>query len=251
MANTQRLDQLLVERQLAPSRNKAQALILAGQVRVNGETIDKASKTVSPDVEIVIDEGLPYVSRAGLKLASALETFGADVFDPQGASELVALDIGASTGGFTDCLLQRGFRKVYAVDVGYNQLAYKLRQDERVVVMERTNIRHLEADDLDERVDLIVIDVSFISIRKFLDRLSLFLKPGGKVLAMVKPQFEAERGEVGKGGIIRDETLRQAIVRRFVEAAETNGFQCFGSVDSALTGAKGNREVFCLLRLAH
>jgi len=247
MPHTERLDQLLVARDLVDSRNKAQALILAGKVWVNDQVVHKAGQKFSADVSIEINSGIPYVGRGGLKLAAALEEFQ-DQLQIAGLPEpRVALDIGASTGGFTDCLLQNGFQRVYAVDVGYNQLDYRLRQDKRVIVLERQNVRKLEAEKIPESVDLIVVDVSFISVLKFIERLPQFLKPEGKILVLVKPQFEAERSEVGKGGIIRDDNLRQEIFDRWVAAVENQKFRVLGKMVSPITGAKGNQEFFCLM----
>ena len=195
MAFRQRLDLLLVERQLAPSRERAQSLILAGKVLVNTERIDKPGKSVDLDSELVVQaQDHPYVSRGGVKLAGAIREFQIEVPDR------IALDVGASTGGFTDCLLQHGAQKVYAVDVGYGQLAWKLRQDPRVVNWERTNIRYLDPVKLADTIQLVVVDASFISLRLILPKLYELMTIGSQLLALVKPQFEAGRKEVGKGG---------------------------------------------------
>lgn len=194
MAFRQRLDLLLVERQLAPSRERAQSLILAGKVLVNTERIDKPGKSVDLDSELVVQaQDHPYVSRGGVKLAGAIREFQIEVPDR------IALDVGASTGGFTDCLLQHGAKKVYAVDVGYGQLAWKLRQDPRVVNWERTNIRYLDPVNLADPIQLVVVDASFISLRLILPKLYELMTVGSQLLALVKPQFEAGRKEVGKG----------------------------------------------------
>lgn len=194
MAFRQRLDLLLVERQLAPSRERAQSLILAGKVLVNSERIDKPGKSVDLDSELVVQaQDHPYVSRGGVKLAGAIREFQIEVPDR------IALDVGASTGGFTDCLLQHGAKKVYAVDVGYGQLAWKLRQDPRVVSWERTNIRYLDPVNLADPIQLVVVDASFISLRLILPKLYELMTVGSQLLALVKPQFEAGRKEVGKG----------------------------------------------------
>lgn len=243
-----RLDQVLVERGLVETRSKARGLILAGKVRVNGEVESKAGKNIPDDAQVSVVEAMPFVSRGGLKLNAALEHFGMPTVCACDPSKAVALDVGSSTGGFTDCLLQRGFQKVYAVDVGYGQMDWKLRNDPRVVLHERVNIRKMPADLLPEKVDLIVIDVSFISILKFLDHLKIFLKPGGRILAMVKPQFEGEPREVGKGGVIRDENIIRQIVERFKSGALKMGFEITGEFASPVHGAKGNQEVFCLIR---
>ncbi|MGA1137689.1 MAG: TlyA family RNA methyltransferase, partial [bacterium] len=195
MAIRQRLDLLLVERQLAPSRERAQSLILAGKVLVNTERVDKPGKSVNQDSELVVQaQDHPYVSRGGVKLAGAIREFQIEVLDR------IALDVGASTGGFTDCLLQHGAQKVYAVDVGYGQLAWKLRQDPRVINLERTNIRYLEPVNLADPIQLVVVDASFISLRLILPKLYELMTTGSQLLALVKPQFEAGRKEVGKGG---------------------------------------------------
>jgi 23S rRNA (cytidine1920-2'-O)/16S rRNA (cytidine1409-2'-O)-methyltransferase len=232
-----RLDRLLVERGLAESREKAQAIIAAGQVLVNGQRLDKAGMSVQGDAEIrITGEALPFVSRGGLKLAAALKQFRISV---EGRT---ALDIGASTGGFTDCLLQHGCGKVYAVDVGYGQMAWKLRQDPRVVVIERTNIRVMEPSLIPERVDIAVIDVSFISLEKVIPAVMNFLKKGSELVALIKPQFEAGRDRVGKGGIVRDEATRNAVVRKIEEFVKSAGFEVKGVIPSPITGQDGNVE---------
>ena len=202
MAFRQRLDLLLVERQLAPSRERAQSLILAGKVLVNTERIDKPGKSVDLDSELVVQaQDHPYVSRGGVKLAGAIREFQIEVHDR------IALDVGASTGGFTDCLLQHGAQRVYAVDVGYGQLAWKLRQDPRVVNWERTNIRYLDPVNLADPIQLVVVDASFISLRLILPKLYELMTVGSQLLALVKPQFEAGRKEVGKGGRVKEEAV--------------------------------------------
>lgn len=237
MSTRQRLDKLMVERGLAPSREKAQALIMAGQVVVGDHAAEKAGQQVLPEVDIRIKgELLPYVSRGGLKLARGLEQFGVD---PSGR---VAIDVGASTGGFTDCLLQHGAARVYAVDVGYGQLAWKLREDPRVVVLEKTNIRHLQPDQLDPLPDLAVIDASFISLNLVLPpTLALLVRPA-EVVALVKPQFEVGKGAVGKGGIVRDPKLHDEVLRKMQALATELGAELLGICDSPITGADGNRE---------
>jgi len=244
MAEKQRLDKLMVERGLAPSREKAQALIMAGQVVVGDHAVDKSGQQVALDADIRIKgEVLPYVSRGGLKLRKALDEFRVDV------TGLVAVDVGASTGGFTDCLLQAGAVRVFAVDVGYGQLAWKLQQDPRVSSMEKTNIRHLLPDQLEESPDLAVIDASFISLAKVLPATVGLLKPGGRIIALIKPQFEVGRGEVGKGGIVRDPAAHERAVEGVRQSALELGLTVSGVCESPITGADGNREFLILLEL--
>jgi 23S rRNA (cytidine1920-2'-O)/16S rRNA (cytidine1409-2'-O)-methyltransferase len=226
-----RLDVLLVERGLAESRAQAQALVLAGLVRGH----DKAGAQLDDDVELTVDSPAPYVSRAGHKLANALDAFGIDV------AGVDAADVGASTGGFTDVLLQRGARRVVALDVGYGQLHPRLRDDPRVVVMERTNARHVT--ELPFAPQLVTCDVSFISVRTALPPILRLAKPGWQALVLVKPQFEAGRAEVGKG-VVRDADIHRRVVREVVDAALTWGAETRGVVDSGLPGPKGNREFF-------
>lgn len=232
-----RIDRLLFERGLAESREKAQAMIFAGQVLVNNQKQDKAGALVPGDADIrILGETLPYVSRGGLKLAAALKEFGVAV---EGKT---ALDVGASTGGFTDCLLQNGAKKVYAVDVGYGQMAWKIRQDPRVVVIERTNIRDMDPTLIPELIDLTVIDVSFISLEKVVPHILKFLKPGAALIALIKPQFEVGKEQVGKGGIVRDEVARAAARERVVESMHGLGFDVKGVIPSPITGQDGNVE---------
>src|SRR5512139_2328955 len=212
-----RLDLMLVERSLAPSREQARALILGGRVRVAGARLDKAGAAVDPQAQIDVEGGLPYVGRGGLKLAGALERFGLDV------RGLVAVDVGASTGGFTDCLLQRGAARVYAIDVGYGQLAWKLQSDPRVVRLDRVNVRDAAPGMLPEPCDLAVIDVSFISLRLVLGPALSLVRAGGQAVALVKPQFEVGRGGVGKGGIVRDAALQRGALAGLVEFAAAAG----------------------------
>lgn len=242
MSNKQRLDKLMMERGLTPSRERAQALIMAGQVVVGEHTVDKAGQQVSVDSDIRIKgEILPFVSRGGLKLRKALDEFRIDV------SGLVAIDVGASTGGFTDCLLQAGAEKVFAVDVGYGQLAWSLRQDPRVVSMEKTNIRNLLPEHLDQVPVLAVIDASFISLAKVLLPTVNLIKPGGRIIALIKPQFEVGKGEVGKGGIVRDPAAHERAVEGVRQAALGLGLSVEGLCDSPIKGADGNREFLILL----
>lgn len=239
---TVRLDVLLVERGLAPSRERAQALILAGQVRVEGRAVVKAGTRVAPGAAITIAAAdHPYVSRGGLKLAHALDVFG---LDPAGKD---ALDIGASTGGFTDVLLQRGAARVYALDVGRGQLADRLRRDPRVVVREGVNARDLRPDSLPEPIDLATIDVAFISLRLVLGPVAACLRPGGRIVALVKPQFEAGRRDVRKG-VVRDPAVHRRVLTAVAEHAVGLGLEVEGVVASPLLGPAGNREFFLALR---
>ena len=241
----ERLDKLVVDRGLAPTRARAQALILAGKVTVAGQVMTKAGSTFAADAEVALREAdHPYVSRGALKLVAALDTFA---IDPTGA---VCLDIGASTGGFTDLLLRRGASKVYAIDVGYGQLAWSLRQDPRVVVLERVNVRELEPARVPEPCDLAVIDVSFISLTLVLPRVAELLRPpaGKSVLALVKPQFEAGREHVGKGGVVRDPAARQGAIDKVANWAAAHGFTVGGTVESPIHGPAGNVECFLHLR---
>jgi 23S rRNA (cytidine1920-2'-O)/16S rRNA (cytidine1409-2'-O)-methyltransferase len=230
-----RIDQLLVERGLADSREKAQALLIAGSVLVNGQRVDKPGHTVNAESSIEVTAKLPYVSRAGFKLAGALDHFG---IDPRGR---VCLDIGSSTGGFTDCLLQRGAARVYAVDVGAGQLDWNLRNDPRVVVREGINARYLTAADIGEPVELAVCDVSFISATLIVPVLAPLLRPAAEVVILVKPQFEVGREQVGKGGIVRDPELHRQSCDKVRAAVEQLGFNT-SLVESPIQGAEGNRE---------
>ncbi len=242
--NKVRLDRMLVNRGLAESREKAQAVIFAGLVLVDGQKQDKAGTLVSETADLrLLGRGLPYASRGGLKLEAALNEFSVDV------KEKTALDVGASTGGFTDCLLQRGARKVYAVDVGYGQMAWKLRQDPRVVAIERTNIRSMASTCVPESIDIAVIDVSFISLEKTLPPVLNFLRPGSELVALIKPQFEVGRGRVGKGGIVRDATARTAVVDRIAKFAGDCGLQVVGVIPSPITGQDGNIEYLLYARM--
>jgi 23S rRNA (cytidine1920-2'-O)/16S rRNA (cytidine1409-2'-O)-methyltransferase len=241
-----RLDALLVARGLVASRERARALILAGDVRVDGQVVSKAGASVATEAEIALAApDHPYVSRGGLKLAHALDAFRIDV------SGRTALDIGASTGGFTDVLLRRGARMVVALDVGHGQLDWKIRSDERVIVLERVNARALTPDALPpsaRRFAIVTIDVSFISLRHILPVVPPLLAPDADVVALVKPQFEARREEVGKGGIIRDPAVHDRVVAEVVAAADALGLSREGLVDSPITGMEGNREFLLHLR---
>jgi len=243
-AAKKRLDVLLVERGLAPSRERAQALLLAGQVRVNRECMDKPGTKVPADSRVeIVGETLRYASRGGVKLEGALKDFSVS---PEGR---VCLDVGSSTGGFTDCLLQQGARKVYAVDVTARQLDWKLRRDSRVSLLEK-NARYLKPDDISERVDLVVVDVSFISIGKILPAIVPMAAPGAEFLILIKPQFELEKREVGKGGIVRDPALHEKAIDSVRGAAAAGGLELLGVRPSRLPGAEGNQEFFLHARLS-
>jgi len=238
-----RADVLLTQRDLAPSRARAQALILAGKVFTGDRRVEKSGEALDEEAPLDVREpDHPYVSRGGVKLAGALDVFS---YDPAGKT---VADFGASTGGFTDCLLQRGATKLFAIDVGYGQLHNKLRQDDRVVVMERTNARHLTAGDLPEAPDLVVIDASFIGLEKLLPAAHSLLTTGGDVLALVKPQFQVGQDKVGKGGVVRDPDVRDEAIAALVAAAEKLGFELVAQADSVITGPKGNQETFIWLR---
>jgi len=239
-----RADVLLVTQGLAPSRERARAYILAGKVFRGEQRVDKAGEKLDEDTPLTV-RGVdhPYVSRGGVKLEGALDAFEWDV------EGVVAADFGASTGGFTDCLLQRGAVRVFAIDVGYGQLHPRLRSDPRVVVLERTNARHLTSEDIGAKVDLVVIDASFIGLEKLLPAARAILQPDGRVLAMVKPQFQVGRGEVGKGGVVRDPLKRAAAIQAVADAAIELGFVVEARVDAAIKGPKGNLEAFLALRL--
>ena len=240
----ERLDKILVEKGLVASRERARALILAGAVLVNDVVIDKAGTKVADSADFRLrGEDIPYVSRGGLKLAKALQSF------PLTVDGRIAIDVGASTGGFTDCLLQHGAKKIYAVDVGYGQLAWSLRSDSRVVNLERTNIRHLNPEKLAELPDLAVIDASFISLEKVLPpTLDLLARPA-EIIALIKPQFEVGKGEVGKGGVVRDEAQHEKVKHRIQEFATELGCVVIGIDESPITGPKGNREFLIFLRV--
>ncbi len=240
-----RLDKLLVDRGLAPSRERARALIEAGLVEVGGLPADKPAAQVDPGADVRLREAdHPYVSRGALKLVAALDAWD---IDPSG---LVALDVGASTGGFTDLLLRRGAARVYAIDVGYGQLAWSLRSDPRVVVLERENVRHLAADKVPEPADLAVIDVSFISLELVLDKVAALMQPpGGKpIVCLVKPQFEVGKGKVGKGGVVRDPEVRASALDKIRDFAAAGGFSVGEAIDSPIAGPAGNLEYLLLLR---
>jgi len=240
----ERVDRLLVERGLAPTRTRAQALVMAGRVLVGERRVEKASETFPPDAPLRVrggdDPAARYVGRGGLKLEKALTEFH---ISPAG---LLCLDVGASTGGFTDCLLQHGAARVVALDVGHNQIDWRLRTDPRVEVREGVNARHLSPEDFAARFDLITMDVSFISATKILPALTGLLKEGGRVVVLVKPQFEVGKGEVGKGGVVRDPAQHARVVGEVNAAAAALGLRVVGVTDSPITGADGNREFLAL-----
>jgi 23S rRNA (cytidine1920-2'-O)/16S rRNA (cytidine1409-2'-O)-methyltransferase len=240
-----RADQMLVDRGLVESRAKAQALILAGLVFSGERKIDKAGQALPGDAPLEVrGKEHPWVSRGGIKLAHALDHFGWDV------AGAVGLDVGSSTGGFTDVLLQRGAAQVFAIDVGTNQLAWKLRQDPRVIVHEQTNARYLTDEIVTEPVDIIVCDASFISLAKVLDKALDFAKPGGQLVALVKPQFEAERGEIGKGGVVRDPAVHERVCAAAAEWVISRSWTVEGVVPSPITGPEGNVEFLLAARKA-
>lgn len=241
-SSRERLDVLMVSLGLVESRQKAQALIMEGRVKVNGVFVSKAGTKVPVDSNIEIVEPLRYVSRGGLKLEYAIEYFGIDVKDK------ICLDVGASTGGFTHCLIIRGARKVYSIDVGYGLIHPLLRNDPRVVVIERTNFRYFPRDAIPDEIDLLVMDVSFISVTKLVDKIWEFLKAGGETVVLVKPQFEVGRKKIGKGGIVRDESYQLEAVNNVKKALEDKGFIVFGFVPSPIKGAKGNQEYLLYAR---
>jgi 23S rRNA (cytidine1920-2'-O)/16S rRNA (cytidine1409-2'-O)-methyltransferase len=235
-----RIDLALLHKKLAPTRQRAQALILAGRVLVNQEPITKPGTRISED-DVVVIKGtdMPYVSRGGIKLAEALTKFQID------AAGRLCMDVGVSTGGFTDCLLQNGAAHVVAVDVGYGQIAWKLRQDPRVTVLERTNIRYLTIEKVPFPVNLAVIDVSFISLKIVVPAIRNFLKIDAAVVALIKPQFEVGRNRVGKGGVVKNPALHEEVIQSLSQFFETSGFRVHGVVPSPITGPKGNKEFLC------
>ena len=242
MTGKSRLDLLLVERGLAESREKARALILAGAVLVDGRPVAKAGTLIAGGAAVEVEAGPQYVSRGGEKLAGAVAALELDV------AGLIAIDVGASTGGFTDCLLRNGAAHVYAVDVGYGLIDYRLRQDKRVSILERVNIRYLES--LPEKGDIATIDVSFISLQKVIPAVTKLLKGSGRILALVKPQFEAKRQEVGKRGVVRDAQVHAAVLGRHVAWGVGHGLRLLGLTESPLLGPAGNREFFVLWRVS-
>lgn len=233
----ERLDRLMVEQRLIGSREAAVRTILAGGVLVNGAVVDKPAKLVPRGARIEIQQAAPFVSRAGEKLAAALDAF---LIDPRG---LIAMDVGCSTGGFTDCLLQRGVERVYAVDVAYGIIDWKLRQDPRVVLLERTNIRYIDRSRIPQSIDLAVIDVSFISLTLVLPTVAALLSDCGRIVALIKPQFEVGKGQVGTGGIVRDEGQRRAVTEKVISCATRLGLNRAGVLNSPVKGRKGNQEI--------
>lgn len=242
IAVKERADRLLVDRGLVGSRERARALIMAGDVIIGDHKVDKPGQLVDTTLAVRIRNDLPFVSRGGLKLQKALEYFAIDVHG------LTVVDVGASTGGFTDCLLQRGAANVYAVDVGYGQLAWKLRQDVRVLSLEKTNIRYLEPETLPTLPDMAVIDASFISLDKILPNTLRLVKRSGTIIALIKPQFEVGRGEVGKGGVVREPEKHAAVIESVCSLAESLQLEVIGVTESPITGPKGNREFLVCLR---
>lgn len=243
MTKKERLDILLVERGMTASRERAKALIMEGKVLVDDVPVTKAGSMVNTEARIKLRcEDIPYVSRGGLKLEAALEHFGVNL------EGMTAMDVGSSTGGFTDCMLQMGAKKVYCIDVGYGQLSWSLRNDPRVILLERTNIRHLERERIPDVIDFAAIDVSFISLQKVIPKVMEFIGQSGEILALVKPQFEVGKGEVGKGGIVRDEEKRLAAVKAIETFAAGLGLRSMGTFLSPVPGQKGNREYFLRLR---
>lgn len=237
-----RADRLLTDRQLVPSRERARALIMAGQVIIGEHKVEKAGQLVDDSLEIRIKNDIPYVSRGGLKLEKALDEFNIDV------NGLTVMDVGASTGGFTDCLLQRGAARVFAVDVGYGQLAWKLQQDERVLSLEKTNIRYLQPETLPSVPDMAVIDASFISLDKVLPNTLHLVKSFGEIVALIKPQFEVGRGEVGRGGVVREPEKHAAVIESVCSLAKGLNLEVIGVTESPITGPKGNREFLVYLK---
>lgn len=232
-----RLDSLLVERGIIQSRERAKGLILSGDVRVNGNPVNKAGTLIEETAEIELTgKDIPYVSRGGLKLEKAIKEFNINVKDK------TVIDVGASTGGFTDCLLQYGAKRVYAVDVGYGQLAWKLRKDPRVVVIERKNIRYIKPSDIGKQVDIATIDVSFISLKLVLPSVKNLLKDNGKIIALIKPQFEVGKGEVGKGGVVREKEKHEKVVSEIKSFAIDLGLKVLNVTESPIAGQKGNVE---------
>ncbi len=239
----ERLDRVLVAKGLAGSRQRAQALIMAGRVLVEEKRVEKAGVKVSLDSNIRIKGGdIPYVSRGGVKLEKALKEFRVEV----GGKTII--DVGASTGGFTDCLLKQGAARVYAVDVGYGQLAWKLRGDPRVICLERTNIRYLSPQDVTDPVDLAVIDTSFISLEKVLPKVSQLIGVDAEIIALIKPQFEVGKGQVGKGGIVREAKKHKEVIERISRFAEKLGLVAAGVIESPIPGQEGNKEFFIYLK---
>jgi 23S rRNA (cytidine1920-2'-O)/16S rRNA (cytidine1409-2'-O)-methyltransferase len=238
----ERLDKLMVEKGLVPSREKAQALIMIGGVKVNGQVMRKPGQKIREDALIeILQPPCPYVSRGGIKLEGAIKGFGINV------EGKVCLDVGASTGGFTDCLLQHGAKRVYAVDVGWGQLHWKLRNDPRVICLEKKNIRYLPKEEIPEEVDLVTIDTSFISLKLVIPAVLKFLKEKAEILALIKPQFEVGKGEVGKGGVVRDPEKHKRVIEEIRIFSQNLGLHPIGVIESPILGPKGNKEFFIYL----
>ena len=241
--NKKRLDHLIAEQMPHYTRQQIQGFIMQGKVRVNGVVVTKPGTPCANDVVIDVDVHEPkYVGRAGFKLEKALDEFGIDVTD------LVVLDAGLSTGGFTDCLLQCGATKVYGIDVGYGQVHEKIRNDPRVVVLERTNLRHVST--VGERVDLVTLDLSFISVLKVIDAVDHLLKPGGQLVVLIKPQFEAGKGQIGRGGIVKDAAVHDSVIKAVTEGICAHGYQLHGVIESPIEGASGNKEFLAYFKKA-
>ncbi len=237
-----RIDLIMVERGLAPSRERAQALIMEGRVRVDGTVVDKPGRMVAPEVKVEVEVEKIYVSRGGFKLEAAL---GAFKVNPSGK---LAMDVGASTGGFTQCLLEHGAKRVYAIDVGYGIISEKLRKDPRVVLLERTNIRYLKRETIPEDIDIATIDVSFISLKLVLPKVKEFTGRNGEIVALIKPQFEVGKGEVEKGGVIKDEKKHKRVIEEISRFSEIIGLTPLKVIESPIMGKDGNREFFIHLR---
>ena len=239
----ERIDIILVERNLFESREKAKAALMAGSVYIDGQKVLKAGTLIDIEKEIEVrDNSCPNVGRGGLKLEKAISEFEIDLKDK------IAIDMGASTGGFTDCMLQNGAKKVYSIDVGYGQLDYKLRIDDRVVNMERTNIRHMDVELIEEPIDFISIDVSFISVKHILPVATKVLKASGQIVVLAKPQFEAGREQVGKKGIVKDEKVHLEVIANVIKYGNEVGLSHVKTIDSPITGAKGNKEFLVLFK---
>jgi 23S rRNA (cytidine1920-2'-O)/16S rRNA (cytidine1409-2'-O)-methyltransferase len=240
-----RLDLVIVKKGLVPTRQRARSLIMAGKVLVNNRLVDKPGTLIHRNDRITLKEkDIPYVSRGGLKLEKALQRLNIDV------TGAVCMDVGASTGGFTDCLLKHGASRVFAVDVGYGQLAWKLVQDSRVVVIDRTNIRHMPAETLQEPVDLVTIDVSFISLKIVVPAVIKFMKKDARVIALIKPQFEVGKGNVGKGGVVHNPVLHDEVIKSLSDFFTKSGLLCESVMPSPIRGPKGNKEFFIFLKFA-
>lgn len=242
VAKKKRLDVALTESKMVVSRQRARALILAGKILVNHVPVDKAGTLIPADAVIEIKgEDIPFVSRGGLKLQAAFDRFNLCI------KNFIGMDVGASTGGFTDCLLQHGARKVYAVDVGYGQLAWQLRQDNRVIVMERTNIRYLNKEKIPDPIDIVTIDTSFISLKLVVPAVLKFMKKGGMLITLIKPQFEVGKGKVGKGGVVKDPALHAAVIEDLSSFFKGMELTCSDAIASPVLGPKGNQEFIMIL----